>query len=263
MKNKKGIRFRYTNRKHAFIIRRFKYQKIIKKHKDINNITPIENELSNYNSKSVNFIKFKDFILNKNRVNGLLFDKYNNEIFRKYKWYGFLNRKKADAKLIRELKKIFGKDSIIIFGDASLKGNCKKGNISTPSTRLKKLLKENFKMYNIDEFRTSKLHYKTEEVCDILYMMDNNKDKSKRKERKIHAVLTFKMEKKQSGCIDRDENAVNNMIKIVNHQIKYKERPLKYRRDYDLTKGFNPIELTLNKKESKENKEGSSEATSS
>ena len=48
------------------------------------------------------------------------------------------------------------------------------------------------------------------------------------------------MEKKQSGCINRDENAVNNMIKIVNHQIKYKERPLKYRRDYDLIKGSNP-----------------------
>ncbi len=101
MKSKKGKRFRYTNRKHAFRIRRFKYQKIIKKHKDANNITPIENELSNYNSKSVNFIKFKDFILNKNQINGLLFEKYNNEIFRKYKWYGFLNRKKADAKLIR------------------------------------------------------------------------------------------------------------------------------------------------------------------
>ena len=138
----------------------------------------------------------------------------------------------------------------MVLGDASLKGNCKKGNISTPNTKLNKLIKENFKTYNIDEFRTSKLHYKTEEVCDNLYIMDNNKDKTKRKERKIHAVLTFKMEKKQSGCINRDENAVNNMIKIVNHQIKYKERPLKYRRDYDLTKGFNPIELTLNKKES-------------
>jgi hypothetical protein len=102
-------------------------------------------------------------------------------------------------------------------------------------------------MYNIDEFRTSKLHHKTEEVCDNLYMMDNNKDKTKQKERKIHAVLTFKMEKKQSGCINRDENAVNNMIKIVNHQIKYKERPLKYRRDYDLIKGSNPIELKLTK----------------
>jgi hypothetical protein len=254
MKNKKGIRFRYTNKKHAFRIKRFKYQKIIKKHKDANNITSVENELSNYNSKSVNFIKFKDFILNKNRVNGLLFEKYNNEIFRKYKWYGFLNRKKANAKLIRELKKIFGKDSIMILGDAGLKGNCKKGNISTPNTKLNKLIKENFKTYYIDEFRTSKLHYKTEEPCDNLYHIDNNKDKTKRKERKIHSVLTFKMEKKQSGCINRDENAVNNMLKIVNHQIKYKERPLRYRRDYDLIKGSNlPNKIIKSTKKSKLN----------
>lgn len=89
-------------------------------------------------------------------------------------------------------------------------------------------------------------HYKYNSIK--LYNINKwNKDKTKRKERKIHAVLTFKIEKKQSVCIDRDENAVNNMIKIVNHQIKYKERPLKYRRDCDLTKGSNPIELTLTK----------------
>ena len=58
------------------------------------------------------------------------------------------------------------------------------------------------------------------------------KDKSKRKERKLHSVLTYKMENKQSGCINRDENAVNNMIKIVNTFIKDKTRPEKFRRDY-------------------------------
>ena len=46
------------------------------------------------------------------------------------------------------------------------------------------------------------------------------------------------------------------MIKIVNHQIKFKERPLKYRRDYDLIKGSNPSELTLNKKDLKKIKKG-------
>ena len=86
-------------------------------------------------------------------------------------------------------------------------------------------------MYNIDEFRTSKLYNKTEEPCENLYIMDKNKIKEKRKVRKIHAVITFKMENSQIGCINRDENAVRNMIKIVNHQIKHKSRPLKYRRD--------------------------------
>ena len=103
-------------------------------------------------------------------------------------------------------------------------------------------------MYNLDEFMTSKLHYITEKPCDNFYIPDNNKDKTKRKERKLHSVLTFKMENKQSGCINRDENAVNNMIKIVNHHIKFKQIPLRYIRSFDLTKDNNPLEITLNNK---------------
>lgn len=257
MKDKTGKRLRYSNRKHAFRNKRFKYQKKLEKYKKEKKITEIENELSKYNSKSVNIKSFNEYILNKNRINNVLLEKYNDEIFRRYKWYGFLNKKKADSKLIKEIKKHYGKESIMIFGDAGLKGNCKKGNISTPSTRLKRILKENFKMYNIDEFRTSKIHYVTEEECNNLYQMDSNKEKEKRRERKIHAVLTFKMEKSQSGCINRDENAVNNMIKIVNSQIKNKERPKKYRRDEKKAKGSNPKEELKNDKEKlKNNQEG-------
>ena len=32
-------------------------------------------------------------------------------------------------------------------------------------------------MYNLDEFRTSKLHHITEEPCYNLSIIDNNKDK--------------------------------------------------------------------------------------
>ena len=230
MKDKGDIRYRYSNRRYANAIKKFKYQKHIEKYKKKNKITKIEKELSNYNSKTVNVKKFKEYILNKNKVNKKLFRKYNEEIFRKYKWYGYLNRRKAEVNLIKDLKKTFGKDAIMILGDASLKGNCKRGNISTPITKYKKLLMKNFKLYNIDEYNTSKLHHKTEEECKNFYHIDNNKNKNKREIRKIHAVLTYKMKNNKSGCINRDVNAVNNMIKIVNNQIVFKERPQKYRR---------------------------------
>ena len=67
------------------------------------------------------------------------------------------------------------------------------------------------KLYNLDEFRTSKLNYKTEEVCENLYLPD-----LKGKSRKLHSVLTYKMENGQIGYINRDENVVNNIIKILN-----------------------------------------------
>jgi hypothetical protein len=46
------------------------------------------------------------------------------------------------------------------------------------------------------------------------------------------------------GCINRDENAVNNMIKIVNTYLLNKTRPEKFRRDYkfpETIKDDNPI----------------------
>ena len=232
MKDKNGKKYRYTNKKHAKLTKRLKYQKLIQNYKNKNDISKVENELTNYNSKTCNLEKFKEFIKNKNKINSMLFEKYNREIFRKYKWYGYLNRKHTETKMIKEIKRTFGKDAIIFYGDFGFKTNCHKGNISTPNNRLKRLLGKQMKLYNLDEFRTSKLNHKTEEACENLYLPD-----SKGKSRKLHSVLTYKMENKQIGCINRDENAVNNMIKIVNYYLDKKERPLKYKRNYDLEKG--------------------------
>ena len=68
MKNKKGKRYRYSNRKRAKITKRLKYQRLIKNYKEKNDITKVENELSNYSSKTCDFEKFKNFISNKNRI---------------------------------------------------------------------------------------------------------------------------------------------------------------------------------------------------
>ena len=73
--------------------------------------------------------------------------------------------------------------------------------ISTPNVTLKRKLQETFKVYNIDEFRTSCLSYKTEEVCENLYLKFK-KDKIQ-KERKIHSILTYQMENNRKGCINR------------------------------------------------------------
>ena len=240
MKDKKGKILKYTNRKHVRETKRIKYQKLLQNYRNKNNISEIENELSNYNSKSCNLEKFKEYILNKNRINKVLFEEYNKEIFRKYKWYGYINRKKADISLIREIKKEFGKKSILLYGDWSMKGNSNKGNISTPNMRLKRLIGIHMKTYNLDEYNTSKLNYKTEEKCDNLYQPDK-----KGIIRKVHSVLTYQMENKQIGCINRDKNAVYNMEKIVNYYLLYKKRPERYCRTI---KGNNPcIEQDIHK----------------
>jgi hypothetical protein len=47
--------------------------------------------------------------------------------------------------------------------------------------------------------------------------------------RKIHSILRYQTESNQIGCINYDENAVNNMIKIIKSYLIDKTRPKKYR----------------------------------
>ena len=106
--------------------------------------------------------------------------------------------------------------------------------MSTPNIGLKRKLAEYIKTYNLDEYCTSKLNYKSEEQCENLQLPDK-----KGTSRKIHSILTFKMENNRMGCINRDENAVNNMLKLVDYYFKFKDRPEKFKRENSL-KGGNP-----------------------
>ena len=233
MKNKYGKKLRYTNKNHITKTKRIKYQILLKNYKDKNGITEVENKLSIYNSKSCDYKNFKKYIKNKNIVNEELFNKYKEDIFRKYKWYGYINRKKSETDLVRKIKKTFGNDAIICCGDWSISRSMR-GVISTPNLGLKRKLSEHFTIYNLDEFRTSILNYKTEDKNENLYLPDK-----KKVVRKLHSVLTYQTEKNRKGCINRDENAVNNMIKIVKYYLEHKhekepkdKRPLKFRRDF-------------------------------
>ena len=81
-------------------------------------------------------------------------------------------------------------------------------------------------MYNLDEYRTSCLNYITEEVCENKYLPDK-----KKKERKIHSILTYKMENNRMGCINRDRNGCKNIQKVFVSYMDTNERPERYKRE--------------------------------
>jgi len=244
--NKNNEFFNYSNSQHMSSTKRLKYQKIIKNHKNKIGISKIEKELVYYNSKTCCFDKFKKYINKKNEVNNKLLSYYAHEKFRQYKWYSYINKNRTDTNLIREIKNKFHntekekntnntdkekqqkkyKDTVIIMGDWNGSSQSTIKHISTPNIRLKRKLSEYFTIYNLDEFRTSCLHYKSEERCKNLYL------DIKGKTRKMHSILTYTTESKRMGCINRDKNAVNNMIKIVNQYLLNKTRPEKFERSY-------------------------------
>ncbi len=229
-----GNRFIYSNKQIVKATKRLKYQRLIKNLKDSLGITEIENTLSNYNSKTCNLNKFNEYIEEKNKVNNILFKLYDNEKFRQYKWYGYINRKRCNDNMLNSIENKYGLDTTIIYGDWCIKKQMR-NFISTPNISVKRKLKERFKVYNIDEYRTSCLHYKTEEKVENLYLPDK-----KSKLRKLHSVLTFKMENKRKGCINRDYNGCMNIRKIFHYFIKDGTRPERYSRGYEI-KTTNPL----------------------
>ena len=79
---------------------------------------------------------------------------YQNNKFRQYKWYAFINKKRTEDNMLNKIEKTYTKDSIIIIGDWSI-GKQMKNFISTPNLSLKRKLQERFKVYDdIDEYRT-------------------------------------------------------------------------------------------------------------
>jgi hypothetical protein len=246
---------RYTNKQRVKEVRRLKYQKTLETYKETNGIKTEEDKLSKYNSKTVDITKFKEYITMKNKVNRILLKKYEADIFRKQNWYRYINGQRSDANLINRIKATYGEDIIILYGDWNV-GKQMKNFISTPNTRLFRLLNKYFTVLLFDEFRTSCLYYQTRKKCNNLILPDK-----KGTLRELHSVLTFQMKNKQNGCINRDRNAINAFKEITHYYIEHKERPLEYRRTYDLEKGVEIIKDSNPKKLKKKTQQKSTEKT--
>ena len=226
-----GNYFSYTNRMYLKETKRLKYQSLLKNYKDRIGITKIEEELNKYNSKTCNIEKFQEYITEKIKANEKLVPLYQEQKFRQYKWYVYINKKRTEDNMVNKIVNKYSKDHIIIIGDWSI-GKQMRNFISTPNLTIKRKLQETFKVYNIDEFRTSCLSYKTEEPCENLYL--KFKKDQKQKERKIHSILTYQMENNRKGCINRDKNGCKNIQKVFKSYMETGERPEKYRREYKI-----------------------------
>lgn len=116
-----GNRLTYSNKQRIKEIKRLKYQQLIKNYKDTIGICDIENTLSIYNSKTCDLEKFKKYIEEKNKVNDNLFKLYEDEKFRQYKLYAYINKKRCEDNILNIIENKFGKDIKIIMGDWCIK----------------------------------------------------------------------------------------------------------------------------------------------
>ena len=228
MMDDEGKFYSYTNKWRLRQTKRLKYQELIQKHRDTLGITKLEEELSVHNTKTCDIAKFSTYINVREKLRIQLQPKYEANKFQQYRWYSYINTKRCEDTMLNKIEKTYSKDHKIILGDWSV-GKAMKNFISTPNLGLRRKLATRFDVYLIDEFRTSCLHWQTEEQCSNLYLPDKNKQ-----QRKMHPILTFTTESQRLGCINRDKNSCKNIRKLFNFYMQNGKRPERYCRDVKL-----------------------------
>lgn len=183
-----------------------------------------ETELSLYNRKTLQICKFKTYINEKNRINNLLFGFYAKHLFRKLKFGRHINIKRNEQKMISDFKKMYGNpdEVVICIGDWEQRQQMKYKE-PTLGIGIRCLLRKNkYRVFLVDEFRTScKCSSCDGGVCEK-YMVRKNPRPNKDETRLVHGLLRCK-----SGCgsWNRDRNGASNIYKIAYQAIHNLKRP--------------------------------------
>ena len=187
-------------------------------------IIEYETELSIYNRKTLHIDKFKEYIQAKNRINHILFRFYAKQLFRKLKLGRYINTKRNEIKMISNFKKMYGNPNevVICIGDWEQKKQMKFKEPTLGIGMRSVFRKNKYKVYLVDEFRTSCKCSKCDGgVCEKFLVRKNPKPK-KDDMRLVHGLLRCK-----SGCglWNRDRNGSSNIYKIAYQAIHNLERP--------------------------------------
>lgn len=183
-----------------------------------------ETELSLYNRKTLCIDKFKAYIAEKNRINHILFDFYAKQLFRKLKFGRHINIKRSEQKMISDFRKTYGNpdEVVICIGDWEQRQQMKYKE-PTLGIGMRSLFRKNkYKVYLVDEFRSSCKCSKCDGgVCEK-FMVRKNPRPNKDDMRLVHGLLRCK-----SGCgsWNRDRNGSSNIYKIACQAIHKLERP--------------------------------------
>jgi len=135
--------------------------------------------------------------------------------------------------IIDDIKNKFGNDVVLILGDWSMNKSFIKGISSTPNKKITRILENNFITLKINEYRTSIINNRLEVKCENyinkydskykkikdVYLLEKIKDKDNdkylklKKDRPIHKILVCKANEKLNEYVDRDINAMKNIVK--------------------------------------------------
>jgi hypothetical protein len=179
-----------------------------------------ETVLSLQNSKSVDYNKFKVYLVEKDKLNKETSHFYQKEVWRKMKFRAYSYGKKSIDTFLNKIKETFGENILIGYGNWS-RSTQMKHFMPTMNKGLRKLIHKKYDTITINECNTSK------KCCDCHKDLEYYKDKEGKKVfRLLKCSNCVSCENKKIVFRTRDANSSINIMKLTSRWIEKQERPL-------------------------------------
>ncbi len=220
MMDKNGNKLQYTAPQRKRESKAKTNQRILLEEKKKNKIVEKETILSLQNSKSVDYEKFKVYLVEKNKLNKETTEFYKQDTWRKMKFRQYSYGKKSIDTFLNKIKETFGENIIIGYGNWS-RSTQMKHFMPTMNKGLRKLIHKKYDTITINECNTSK------KCCDCNKDLEYYKDKEGKKVfRLLVCSNCVSCENKKIVFRTRDANSSINIMKLTQSWIEKQERPL-------------------------------------
>ena len=194
-------------------------QRILLEEKKKNKINEYETELSTENSKSVNYEKFKCYLVEKDKLNKKVIDFYQRETWRKMKFRQYSYGKKSMDNFLNKIKETFGDNILIGYGNWS-RSTQMKHFMPTMNKGLRKQIHKKYDTITINECNTSK------KCCECYNNLDYYRHKNGEKQfRLLVCSNCARPQVKQTVFRTRDANSSINIMNLTKWWIEKQQRP--------------------------------------
>lgn len=218
--------FRYSSIQRRFECYHKRSRQVLSKEQYNHGIDKIQSELTNLSSKTTYPLKFSDYLIQRHSVDKRTHDFYEQLLFRKMAWRRYVKTQQSEQKLIENIEDKYGSDCIIGYGNWSRTSH-QKYLRPVPNKGLLKLISQNFNVYIIDEYCSSKKCHNCTEDTEKFRRRVSPRPRPWRKdagESLVHGLLRCKSEKCNT-LWNRDVNGSLNIRQCLDHHINGLTRP--------------------------------------
>ncbi len=220
MMDKHGNKLQYTAPQRKRESKAKTNQRILLEERKRKGIIEKETQLSFQNSKSVDYEKFKMYLVEKNKLNKETVEFYKRDTWRKMKFRQYSYGKKSVDTFLNKIKETFSENILIGYGNWS-RSSQMKHFMPTMNKGLRKLIHKKYDTITINECNTSK------KCCDCNNDLEYYKDKEgKNVFRLLICSNCVSCENKKIVFRTRDANSSINIMKLTQSWIEKQERPL-------------------------------------